>query len=90
MRDSSCAIEMEGVGLRARRGANFVSCFYLSAETFEGTYSTFEGVGVDLIRCVDACRMQTCENDCVVILKHCCCVVFLVKNAEVNMLEASL
>ncbi len=38
VRDSCRAIEMKGVGLLERRGANFVSCFYPAAETFERTY----------------------------------------------------
>lgn len=38
VRDSFRAIEMKGVGLLERRGANFVSCFYPAAETFERTY----------------------------------------------------
>lgn len=37
LRDSSCAVEMEGVGLPERRGANFVSCICPAAETLERT-----------------------------------------------------
>lgn len=38
LRDSCRAVEMEGVGLLERRGANFVSCIYPAAETFVRTY----------------------------------------------------
>ncbi len=84
VRDSCRAIEMEGVGLLEMRGANFVSCFYPAAETFERTYRRCRRTLNTISRYLfayDFWNGSCCYSETFL---H-CCVSF--EDAEVNRLE---